>query len=234
MRKFIFMILIILFTTPAFSQTGTTAPMFGLDQCLWLEDSDASVVNNYCARMIVEDGTLTDNANGSFTYSPAGAGYVKTTDFDTSQELADILTDETGSGAGGLFGMKAVFSIDPVIENSDPDLGPTIIGKVQRSAGQVGGLLVSDDNCGHDQGKYWYDDAELRFEFCDDGSGSPITFQDFVNVVSSTDNAIARFDGTGGEIQNSGVLVDDNNDLTGDGALKVIGGVAANNTLNLQ
>jgi len=37
---------------------------------------------------------------------------------------------------------------------------------------------------------------------------------DAVKAVTSTDNAIARFDGTSGQIQNSGVIIDDNNNLT--------------------
>ena len=34
-----------------------------------------------------------------------------------------------------------------------------------------------------------------------------------VDKVSSTDNAIARFDGTNGDVQNSGVLISDDNNL---------------------
>ncbi len=140
-------------------------------------------------------------------------------DFDTSQELADILTDETGSGAGGLFGMKAVFSIDPLIENSDTDSGPTIIGKVQRSAGAIGGILVADDDCGHgDDGKNWFDDNQSRTEFCEPNSPLyplPVTFEDFViHPASSTDNAVTRFDGTSGQIQDSGASIDDSGNIT--------------------
>lgn len=36
-----------------------------------------------------------------------------------------------------------------------------------------------------------------------------------VSSASTTDNALARFDGTGGTIQNSGVIVDDSNNVTG-------------------
>lgn len=36
----------------------------------------------------------------------------------------------------------------------------------------------------------------------------------FVKAITSTDNAIARFDGTSGQIQNSGIIIDDNNNLT--------------------
>lgn len=67
MKKFIFMILILLFANPSFSQTGTTAEMFGLDQCLWVETEDETVVNNYCAKMKLTDGSLVDNGDGSFS-----------------------------------------------------------------------------------------------------------------------------------------------------------------------
>ncbi len=40
-----------------------------------------------------------------------------------------------------------------------------------------------------------------------------------VPLVSATDNAIARFDSTGGNIQNSGVLIDDSNNVTVPGLL---------------
>jgi hypothetical protein len=53
---------------------------------------------------------------------------------------------------------------------------------------------------------YW----ELLAQKGVDGSGSG----DVVGPASSTDNAIARFDGTTGKlVQNSGVLIDDNNNL---------------------
>lgn len=36
----------------------------------------------------------------------------------------------------------------------------------------------------------------------------------FVKAITSTDNAIVRFDGTSGQVQNSGVTIDDNNNVT--------------------
>lgn len=36
----------------------------------------------------------------------------------------------------------------------------------------------------------------------------------YVKKVTSTDNAIVRFDGTGGQIQNSGTIIDDNNNIS--------------------
>tara|TARA_R100000664_G_scaffold2039_1_gene5193 strand:+ start:8875 stop:11055 length:2181 start_codon:yes stop_codon:yes gene_type:complete len=48
---------------------------------------------------------------------------------------------------------------------------------------------------------------------------------DFFGPGSSTDNAIVRFDGTGGKTgQNSGVIIDDSNNISGVGTLGVDGG----------
>lgn len=56
-----------------------------------------------------------------------------------------------------------------------------------------------------------------------------------VSKTSSTDNAIVRFDGTNGEIQNSGVTVDDNNNVVTAGALYLtnIGSSVSNSTSRL-
>ena len=42
----------------------------------------------------------------------------------------------------------------------------------------------------------------------------PDISETYVKKVTSTDNAIARFDGTAGAIQNSGVIIDDNNNIS--------------------
>lgn len=47
-----------------------------------------------------------------------------------------------------------------------------------------------------------------------DGSADITVNFEVVPLVSSTDNAIARFNGTGGYIQNSKVLIDDNGNIT--------------------
>ena len=56
-----------------------------------------------------------------------------------------------------------------------------------------------------------------------------------VSKVTSTDNAIARYDGTGGQIQNSGVTIDDSNNVSTAGNVKakdiiVHGSVTSNDT----
>jgi hypothetical protein len=49
------------------------------------------------------------------------------------------------------------------------------------------------------------------------------SFKGGASPTTSTDNAIARYDGTGGALQNSGVTIDDSNNITGVGSLTVTG-----------
>lgn len=58
----------------AYAQQGTTAPLFGLDQCLLIEDESGTVVNIICGPITVPDGTLTDDGDGSFTLNFSSGG----------------------------------------------------------------------------------------------------------------------------------------------------------------
>jgi len=56
-----------------------------------------------------------------------------------------------------------------------------------------------------------------------------------VDEVASTDNAIVRFNGTGGAIQNSGLILDDSNNLIGPSAgFKITGGTSTTADLSFQ
>ena len=68
-RILLFCILFLVLTGRAMSQTGMTAPIFGQDQCLWIETENGSVVNNFCGKLIVPTGSLTNNGDGTFTLS---------------------------------------------------------------------------------------------------------------------------------------------------------------------
>lgn len=72
------------------------------------------------------------------------------TELDTSAELAGILTDETGTGL-------AVFNVAPNLQ-----------GVINGT-----GTPVDDDDCTGQQGQYWYDSTDGRFEFCNANSGAP-------------------------------------------------------------
>lgn len=56
--------------------------------------------------------------------------------------------------------------------------------------------------------------ADITLSLDDVADGSTRKLADYVSKVTSTDNAVARFNGTGGAIQNSGVLIDDSNNLS--------------------
>ena len=56
------------------------------------------------------------------------------------------------------------------------------------------------------------------------GNAASILDDKYVSKVTSTDNAIVRFDGTGGAVQNSNVTIDDNNNVSVPGSLTVSGG----------
>ena len=53
------------------------------------------------------------------------------------------------------------------------------------------------------------------------------------SAASTTDNAVARYDGTAGALQNSAVIIDDSNNVTGVVALTTTGVVSAGTTLEL-
>lgn len=56
------------------------------------------------------------------------------------------------------------------------------------------------------------------------GNAASILDDKYISKVTSTDNAIVRFDGTGGAVQNSNVTIDDNNNVSVPGSLTVSGG----------
>lgn len=56
--------------------------------------------------------------------------------------------------------------------------------------------------------------AGTKIGIVDGGVGSTVTISTTGFTTSTTDNAISRYDGTSGNTQNSGVLIDDSNNLT--------------------
>lgn len=54
-----------------------------------------------------------------------------------------------------------------------------------------------------------------------------------VTAVASTDNVVARFDGTAGAIQTSGVTIDDSNNITGANTLQMGTGLAASSRVGV-
>lgn len=49
--------------------------MFGLDQCLWIEEEDGAPFNSFCGKIKVSNGSFTNNGDGTFSLTTsAGAG----------------------------------------------------------------------------------------------------------------------------------------------------------------
>lgn len=75
-----------------------------------------------------------------------------------------------------------------------------------------------DDADGYSAGSMWVDVTNDTAHICLDASTGAAVWQElgaFTGPGSSTDNAIVRWDGTGGNtLQNTGVTIDDNNKLT--------------------
>jgi hypothetical protein len=80
----------------------------------------------------------------------AAVNVILATEIDTSAEVAGILGDESGTGL--------------VVFNVAPNLQGVIDGT---------GTAVDDDDCTGQQGEYWYDSTDGRFEFCNANSGVP-------------------------------------------------------------
>jgi hypothetical protein len=77
---------------------------------------------------------------------------------------------------------------------------PIITGKVDRND-----VAVNDNDCTGEQGLYWYDTTDSRFEFCNANSGAPsLVGGDVLGPSSAVDNAIAVYNGTTGKIIKGG------------------------------
>lgn len=158
-------------------------------------------------------------------------------EIDTSAKVLAIVGDETGSGA-------MVFGTAPQI--SSIELGHATDTTITRSAPgvlQVEGInLMRQSSIGGSVQAYDEDlddlaDGSLTGSKVGTGiSGTNVTTGtvadariattitrdtelDAKSAATSTDNAIARFDSTAGDVQSSGVLIDDSNNLTVPGSI---------------
>ena len=181
--------------------------------------SSANAGNNVIQRIGYVDG-------GAGT----GGGGLASTDIDTSAELDAIVTDDTGSGA-------LVFANTPTLVT--PILGtPTSVTLTNANgtaasltAGLATALAANGTNCS--AGNYPLGvDASGNAETCTAiGAGTG----DVVGPASATDNAIVRFDSTTGKlVQNSGVTIDDSNNLSTPGTLTTGSGGGVTGSITLS
>jgi len=85
-------------TSNSYAQTGATSPSFGKDKCIWWEDSDGTVKNVFCGKMILDTDSMifTNNNNGSFTVGGASFGAGGCWELNASLDLMPVSGDCTG------------------------------------------------------------------------------------------------------------------------------------------
>lgn len=78
------------------------------------------------------------------------------------------------------------------------------------------GHITTPSNPAAGKSKVYAKSDDLLYILTSGGTESRVGSGDFVGPASSTDNAVCRFDGTTGKLsQNSGVIIDDSNNITG-------------------
>lgn len=106
-KKITFTLLMVCFVSNAHAQQGATAPIFGIDQCIWIEDESGTVINNICGKVEVPDGAIVDNGDGSYTLDYSTGSSSDCWDEDVNSDLMPVsgscvsatsLWEEDGNG----------------------------------------------------------------------------------------------------------------------------------------
>lgn len=128
-------------------------------------------------------------------------------------------TDATSKMAFDMSKIQTATTVNFIMPNGDVEFAKT---KLDATAAPT----INDDiTLFYEPGSIWIDQTNNKGYLCVDNTDGAAVWRemaaatgtgDVTGPVSGTDNAIVRMDGTGGKtIQNSGVLVDDNNALYG-------------------
>ena len=168
---------------------------------------------------------------GIGTYTSSGTTLARTT---------VLASSNSGSATSFAAGTKDVFCTYPAAKSVYSDASGVVnISSVAITGGTVSGitdLAVADGGTG--QGSYTNGQIlvgnttgnTLEKATITAGTGisvtngaSSITIANTLAAASSTDNAVARFNGTGGALQNSAVILDDSNNITGVAAITATG-----------
>lgn len=168
---------------------------------------NATVRTNYTSAGQVQDGTLTYLTSVAGTNTITAVGAVGMTAYATGQKFTFV---SAGANTGA-----ATININSIGAKALTKNGATAL-----SAGDIpSGAAV----------EVVYDGTQFQVV-----SAMPVVAPasgDVVGPASATDNAVARFDTTTGKlIQNSGVIVDDSNNVTGVATLKATTTIGVGNT----
>lgn len=116
----------------------------------------------------------------------------------------------------------ALDKLTQIAQDYDRDFDRTILTAVTSG---ITGLTLPDAVA--DQLIGWNGTADDLKNFTPNGSG-------YISVTASTDNAVARYDGTGGVgFQNSGVIIDDSDNVTGIADLTITGDFAVTGVVEI-
>lgn len=110
-------------------------------------------------------------------------------------------------------GMVAIFNVG----NSSTGSATTTVNiaslGIKNITRQGGGAVQANDLTANNYSTIIYNQSADRFELINNLNELTSDLDDKVDKVSSTDNAIVRFNGTSGDVQNSSITIDDNGNL---------------------
>ncbi|MCK9544746.1 MAG: LamG domain-containing protein [Novosphingobium sp.] len=201
MKKLIFSIISIflLLTTNAYSvQTGKTASISQYDdQCLMFETIDETVANRICGKIIVPNGSLTNNGDGTWSLS-TGSGDL----------LADGTIPMTNNWDMGNFDISAksfiadnatftnanitTLDVFPLTPSSAPNADYEVANKKYVDDLSVSGIdsLVSDIGV-----VFPFDGENLSTVFVDEigNASETYTFKNETGLISALDTSVKKF-----------------------------------------
>lgn len=208
-------------------------------------DTDWKIVGN-----IVYPGTITPaDIVGIIPPSKGGTG-VNNNDSATLTRSGNHALTLTTSGATGVTlpttGTLATLAGTETLSNKTI-ASPTVTGNLllQNPSGSQPTLQLSEDPDNGTNKVTIQSTANLAADYTltlpvDDGTSGQVLSTDGSGVLSwanapsfvgsSTDNAVARFDGTAGALQNSAVIIDDSNNVTGIASATITGALVVDTT----
>lgn len=188
--------------------------------------ADFADITTAMAASIAKDGQTTPTANlpmGTYKHTGVGAGTARTEYADVgSVQDGDYLWCGTAGGTADAITLSPSPAVTTLVTgmkfrwkasaNANTGAATAAISGLSAIAMEINDSALSAGD--HAANKYYeglYDGTALQIS----KFSAAATTGDFSGPASSTDNAVVRFDGTGGKTgQNSGVTIDDNDIIT--------------------